>query len=77
MLKILMMKILKVYYYAFQSILGLLLISLIRYLLGDESMMNMERLIFCIVGGVTVGSIWSLVDTVKKKRFNSKTSKTI
>lgn len=71
------MKILKVYYYAFQPILGLLLISVIRYLLGDASMLNMERLIFCIIGGFVVGSIWFLVDSIKNNGLRSKRSKTI
>lgn len=71
------MKILKVYYYAFQPIAILLIISLIRYLMGDESMMGMERLIICIVGGFFLGSIWLLVDYFKNKSLKSKSSKAI
>lgn len=66
------MKIIKVFYYAFQPIAILLIMSLVRYLLGDESMMNMERLIFCVVGGFLLGTIWLIVDTFKKKIIKSK-----
>jgi len=67
------MKIIKVYYYAFQPIAVLLIISVARYLMGDESMMSMERLIICVVGGFLLGTIWLLVDTIKKKYFSRKT----
>ncbi len=67
-----MMKILKVFYYAFQPIALLLIISVIRYLMGDESMMNMERIIICIVGGFFLGCVWLLIDTFKKRFVKSK-----
>lgn len=66
------MKIIKVYYYAFQSIAVLFMMTLVRYLLGDESIMNMERLIICIVGGFFVGSFWLLIDTIKSKYKKAK-----
>lgn len=66
------MKILKVYYYTFQPIAILLIISVVRYLLGNESMMNMERIIICVVGGFFLGSIWLIIDTVKSRYKKSK-----
>jgi len=62
-----MMRILKVFYYAYQPIAILLIFSLIRYLRGDESMLNMERLIICVVGGFFLGCVFLLVDTFKKR----------
>ena len=66
------MKILKVFYYAFQPIALLLIISVIRYLMGDESMMNMERIIICVAGGFFLGCVWLLIDTFKKRFIKSK-----
>ena len=67
------MKYLKNYYYVFQPIGFLLAILLIRYLLGDTSAINTERIIICIIGGGimgTVGNAWMIYQKKKKEQLN-------
>lgn len=65
------MKYLKNYYYVLQPIGFLLTILLIRYLLGDRSALNTERIIICIVGGFimgTLGNAWTIYQKKKVKQ---------
>jgi len=54
------------------NLFGLLLtILLIRYLLGDRSAFNTERIIICIVGGFLIGTVDNLMDYLSKEKKTS------
>jgi len=62
------MKFLENYYYVMKPIGLLLLFSIIRYLFGDSSALNIERIIICIVGGFVVGTLGNMWDIYKSKK---------
>jgi len=62
------MNYLKNYYYVMKYIGFLLTILVIRYLLGDNSALNIERIIICIVGGFLVGTFGNLWIIYQKRK---------
>ncbi|MEM1121420.1 MAG: hypothetical protein AAGJ18_13295, partial [Bacteroidota bacterium] len=62
-----MIKLLKSYYYAFQPIILLLTIGIIRYLWGDESALNVKRITIYVVGGFLIGTCGHIWDNYKRR----------
>lgn len=62
------MKISKIYYYILRYILILLGITCVRYFIGNKNIFTIERILFCIIGGVLLGAIFLLVDIFKDRQ---------